>query len=253
MRLEFKALAFCILSYFTLSSTSPNPEFKIQQLKFKRVKHAFETHEESILKQLQRNRIDVATLKLMFVAFKYEKELQIWAEVKKDEPYKLMATFPVCALSGKLGPKRLQGDYQVPEGIYNVERFNPASSYHLSLGLDYPNASDKYFSLGKDPGNDIFIHGDCVTVGCLPMTDEKIEEIYTWAVLAKTAGQSTIPVYIFPIVMNATGMEKLRLRANGEPVISAFWNNLKPVYDRLIATNRPVPHRITEVGRYELR
>ena len=54
--------------------------------------------------------------------------------------------------SGTTGPKRAEGDYQVPEGFYYINEFNPNSKYHLSLGLNYPNASDKILSDSIDPG-----------------------------------------------------------------------------------------------------
>ena len=71
--------------------------------------------------------------------------------------------------SGTMGPKRLQGDYQVPEGFYYINEFNPNSNYHLHLGLNYPNASDKILSDSLRPGGDIYIHGSCVSIGCIPL------------------------------------------------------------------------------------
>ena len=108
----------------------------------------------------------------------------------------------MCALAGTLGPKRIAGDYQVPEGFYYINEFNPHSNYHLSLGINYPNISDKILSDSLQPGGDIYIHGSCVTVGCIPMTDDQIEEIYLMAALAKDLGQDFIPVHIFPIRYN---------------------------------------------------
>ena len=71
------------------------------------------------------------------------------------------------------------------------------SAFHLSLGINYPNAADLKRN-AVNPGGDIFIHGECVTIGCLPMTNKFIEEIYLLAVLAKSAGQKKIPVFILP-------------------------------------------------------
>ncbi|WP_368737359.1 murein L,D-transpeptidase family protein, partial [Acinetobacter pittii] len=81
----------------------------------------------------------------------------------------------VCALSGVLGPKRKEGDYQVPEGFYYINEFRPNSNYHLALGLNYPNAADIQWSDSLHPGNEIFIHGGCITVGCIPIQDHQIE------------------------------------------------------------------------------
>lgn len=114
--------------------------------------------------------------KTLFIrAFKQEKELELWAG---DKQLRLIKTYPVLAASGKLGPKLQRGDRQVPEGWYRINRFNPKSRFHLSLGLDYPNAADKTRSAGLDPGDDIFIHGSNKSIGCLAMGDPAIEEIY---------------------------------------------------------------------------
>jgi hypothetical protein len=93
----------------------------------------------------------------------------------------------------------MQGDYQVPEGFYYINEFNPKSTYHLSLGLNYPNVSDRILSDSIQPGGDIYIHGKCVTTGCIPINDAQIEELYILAAHAKNEGQDFIPVHIFPI------------------------------------------------------
>jgi murein L,D-transpeptidase YafK len=106
--------------------------------------------------------------------------------------------------SGTMGPKRMEGDYQVPEGFYYINEFNPNSNYHLALGLNYPNASDKILSdsLHLHPGGDIYIHGDCVSTGCIPITDVPIEEVYMLATYVKAQGQDFIPVHVFPVKYN---------------------------------------------------
>jgi hypothetical protein len=96
----------------------------------------------------------------------------------------------------------MAGDYQVPEGFYYINEFNPKSLYHLSLGLNYPNASDKLLCDLSQPGGDIYIHGSCVTTGCIPITDGQIEELYVLAAHAKDLGQDFIPVHIFPVNFN---------------------------------------------------
>jgi murein L,D-transpeptidase YafK len=141
-------------------------------------------------------------------------------------------TFAVLTPSGKPGPKRREGDRQVPEGFYFIDRFNPKSSYHLSLGIDYPNASDRVRSDAKRPGSDIFIHGKDVTIGCLPLGDERIEELYIAAHEAKTAGQAKIPVHIFPARMSGEAWEKFRAEeASSDPELASFWAELQPGFE----------------------
>ena len=105
-------------------------------------------------------------------SFKYDAQLEVWVKNEAKEKYKLFKTYKVCMQSGTMGPKRLQGDYQVPEGFYYINEFNPHSNYHLSLGLNYPNASDRILSDSFRPGGNIYIHGSCVSVGCIPVTDD---------------------------------------------------------------------------------
>ena len=114
--------------------------------------------------------------RLFLRAFKREQVLELWAGPKTGS-LTLVKTFPVCARSGTLGPKRRLGDLQVPEGAYRIDRFNATSNFYLSLGVDYPNASDRILGTPGRLGGDIFIHGDCVTIGCLPITDDLIKEL----------------------------------------------------------------------------
>ena len=36
--------------------------------------------------------------------------------------FTLLQSYPICNFSGKLGPKVAQGDYQAPEGFYDITR-----------------------------------------------------------------------------------------------------------------------------------
>ncbi|MFX5603033.1 hypothetical protein ABTD90_21020, partial [Acinetobacter baumannii] len=66
-------------------------------------------------------------------SFKYDSQLEVWVRNNSKEAFKLFKTYKICALSGALGPKRIEGEYQVPEGFYTINLFNPKSTYHLSL------------------------------------------------------------------------------------------------------------------------
>ena len=128
---------------------------------------------------------------IYFRAFKSEKILELYVQDSMKQ-YILFHSYPICAASGALGAKRREGDKQVPEGVYHINRFNPKSDYHLSLGLDYPNPSDLRFCDATKPGGDIFIHGGCASIGCLAMTDDAIKELYLLAQAAKEKGQIDI-------------------------------------------------------------
>lgn len=87
-----------------------------------------------------------------------------------------------------VGHKEFEGDGRTPEGTYYINRMNPRSSFHLSLGISYPNRNDvaNATQAGNDPGGDIFIHGadpsgrgfDDWTAGCIAVSNLAIEEIW---------------------------------------------------------------------------
>ncbi len=162
-----------------------------------------------------------------------------------------MTVFPILQSSGTLGPKRAQGDGQVPEGFYYIDRFNPWSNFHLSLGIDYPNQSDQILKTDRDPGGDIFIHGSCVTIGCIPLGDEAIEELYVLAVDTKSNGQKNIAVHIFPCRMDEPkNFNLLEKYSRDKPGLAAFWQNIKEGY-MLFKNNRRIPlTKVDKEGRY---
>ena len=94
-------------------------------------------------------------------SFKYDSQMEVWVKNDIKDPFQLFKTYKICALAGTLGPKRMAGDFQVPEGFYYINEFNPKSNYYLSLGLNYPNVSDRILSDSLQPGGDIYIHGSC--------------------------------------------------------------------------------------------
>lgn len=116
---------------------------------------------------------------LTLIGLKEEMRLEIWAE--HDHQPLHIHSYPIRDASGLPGPKRRRGDFQVPEGIYQIDAFNPNSSFHLSLRLDYPNDFDQ--QMGKrdgrnDLGSNIFIHGGDYSEGCLAIGDPAIEELF---------------------------------------------------------------------------
>ena len=119
------------------------------------------------------------------------------------------------------------------------------------MGINYPNASDRILSDPKKPGGEIYIHGNCVSVGCLPITDEKIRELYLLASDARDAGQQQIPVHIFPCRMTAENRKNLL--ALNRPELLPFWDNLGEAYDFFEAQKQMVKYKVDEVsGRYVL-
>ena|SRR5688500_614768 len=117
---------------------------------------------------------------LTLVGYKRERVLEVWA--RGPAGWVLFRSYPVLAASGGPGPKLREGDRQVPEGVYRLTHLNPASSYHLSIRVDYPNTLDRAHAAQEgrgNPGSDIYIHGKAVSIGCLAIGDENIEELFT--------------------------------------------------------------------------
>jgi len=153
----------------------------------------------------------------------------------------------VAGQSGKLGPKRREGDKQVPEGVYFVDRFNPQSRFHLSLGINYPNASDRVRSDRNRPGGDIFIHGDNKSIGCLAITDPLIEEVYTVALAVR--GKGPIWVHIFPARLTEAKRKSL---SRVHPEHASLWAELAPIYQAFEKDKRVPRVVIDKSGAYRL-
>ena len=244
-----KKTLIIILGIFSLSFTLQT-DFLSEQRRYQRVRTAVAEKQQIIEGKLTENRITLNSLNLLIVAYKDDDILEVYAKNKQEATYKKILSYDICRRSGNLGPKRKQGDGQVPEGFYHIDRFNPSSNYYLSLGLNYPNLADKRKSTASDLGGDIFIHGSCVTIGCLPMTDNYIKEIYLLAVYAKNNGQAKIPVYIFPFQMTDKNMEDYKSKYVKDIELGAFWDNIKTGYDKFMKDKKELSISVDKNGDY---
>jgi hypothetical protein len=142
---------------------------------------------------------------LVLIGIKDTNTLELWAPDESGS-FALVRAYPILAASGQWGPKLRRGDCQVPEGIYEIESLNPNSAFHLSLRVNYPNAFDRERGREDDRndlGSDIMIHGSNVSVGCLAMGDEVVEELF---VLASDAGLESIQVILTPVDFRTTDL-----------------------------------------------
>lgn len=244
-----KFILAILLTTFTLANTD---SFKSDQKRYSRVREAYAEKKQGIKDLLKSKNIEIENLEVYLRAFKYEKKIQLWGKNKSDQKFKLIKEYKVCRSSGKLGPKRKQGDLQVPEGFYHIDRFNPYSNFHLSLGINYPNTSDKKLGVKGKLGGDIFIHGSCVTIGCLPITDDQIKELYLFCVEAKNNGQNTIPVNIFPTVMSNKNYDSLLQKYKGDTDKTDLWKELKLAYDLFNRTKEMPAIRFLSNGRHRI-
>lgn len=229
------------------------PNFVESQKSFPRVATALKVKEDTLQKQFAKAGLQWPPRQMYLRNFKYDGQLEVWVRNASADDFKLFKTYKVCALSGSLGPKRMEGDYQVPEGFYYINVFNPRSTFHLSLGLNYPNAADNFYSDSLQPGGDIYIHGSCVTVGCIPIRDEQIEELYVLASYARNQGQDYIPVHIFPIrYNNPKSFAYLQKTVKDDPSYGKFTEKIKEVYDFFEKQKKLPIISVNSKGEYEI-
>lgn len=218
-------------------------------MQFTRVKNAYQEKEITVKNYFSNKNLNYKDYSLFLRAFKRERKIEVWIKQSQSDKYELLTEYDFCTFSGVLGPKRKEGDRQIPEGVYHINHFNPVSNFHLSLGINYPNKSDKLLG-GQPPGGAIYIHGDCVTIGCIPITDDKIKELYILAVEARNNGQLEIPVHIFPAKLTPSKFETLKREHPDQDKIHAFWLNLQQVYNAFEKTKSVDKVKINAKGEY---
>jgi len=216
-----------------------------------KVNDIFERTEDSVKIQFQKQQFAWPPVAMYVRSFKYDRQLEVWVKGNLSEPFRLFKIYKVCMQSGTMGPKRMEGDYQVPEGFYHINDLNPNSLFHLSLGLNYPNASDKILGDSIRPGSNIYIHGNCVSTGCIPISDEPIEEVFFIASVVKEQGEEFIPVHVFPVRYNVKkSMDYLKNIVGKDPVLTRFNNNIKIVFDQFESKKQLPLIMVNKKGEY---
>jgi murein L,D-transpeptidase YafK len=223
---------------------------KSYQYSMPRVSAALMKYEQSLRKEFKQKNLNYDASEVYVRSFKSQNEMEVWVRNYDQDTFTLFKTYKICALSGVLGPKRVEGDRQVPEGLYFITDFNPKSDFHLSMYVNYPNYSDRLLSDPVKPGGDIYIHGGCFTVGCMPLTDEVIQEVYTLCLNARLNGQTNIPIHIFPTRFDKAGLNFLGREYKHETNKQKFWVNLKSAYDYFERTHTILPVMYDEEGKY---
>lgn len=239
---------------FLFAGMGKAESFAGEQNRYPRVREARAEKQQSIKQLFSSSEIAYPPAEIFLRALKHEQTLELWAGSESNDTFCLIKTYPFTAFSGRLGPKRQQGDLQIPEGVYTIDRFNPASSYHLSFSVNYPNKSDRIRKTAPDPGGDIFIHGNAVTIGCIPLGDEAIKELYIIIVDTRSNGQDAIPVHIFPCRMtDSSNTAVMQRMIDKDESLKSFWKELSPIYAYFEETHRLPQVRINNDGSYEIK
>ncbi len=201
---------------------------------------------------LSEHSISRDSLRIYLRAFKTEKKIELWAKNTSDSVFKLIKEFPICEISGFVGPKRRSHDLQVPEGFYHISDLNPYSKYYLSMQINYPNASDSIRGVRGHLGNFIFIHGECVSSGCIAITNDKIKELFVYCIEAYNSGQEKIDLTIFPSHLSNNLYSGLTSKYSKYKDDLSLWADLKKSYDLFEKTKVPPNIKFLPDGKHEV-
>ena len=235
-----------------LNSAMTSPSFRQEQMVYTRVREAYAGKEKIVIKTLADLCISRENLRIYLRAFKTEKIIELWAKNSSDSVFVPVKEFPICELSGSLGPKRRVRDLQVPEGFYHISDMNPYSRYYLSMQINYPNASDSVRGVHGHLGNLIFIHGECLSSGCIAITNERIKELYVYCIEAYNSGQEKIDVTIFPAKLKDNIYSRLTSENSKNKDKISLWADLKKCYDLFDQTKVPPKVKFLPNGTHEV-
>lgn len=241
-----------LFSLFILISGTPPVTFREKQMNYTRVRESYSNKEKTVTKSLTEHGISRDSVQIYLQAFKTEKKIEVWAKNICDSVFTLIKEFPICEISGEIGPKRRSHDLQVPEGFYRINELNPYSKYYLSLRINYPNASDSLRGLQGHLGNLIYIHGACESSGCIAISDEKIKELYIYCIEAYNSGQKEINITIFPQQLTDINYARLTKANSKNKDKISLWADLKKSYDLFKREKVPPTVRFLPDGTHEV-
>lgn len=227
--------------------------FREGQLKHTRIREAYTEKEKSVVKTLAGHSISRDSLRIYLRAFKAEKTVELWAKNINDSSFLLIKKLPICEISGNIGPKRRYRDLQVPEGFYHITQFNPYSKYYLSMQINYPNASDSIRGYKGQLGNLIFVHGECVSSGCIAINNDQIKELFVYCIEAYNSGQKEIEITIYPTHLTDANHARLTTAYSKNKDYTSLWADLKKSYDGFNQTNIPPVVKFLPDGTHEVK
>lgn len=247
--LLFVLAAAAALLWLWRTSVQP-PQDNVDRDPEGRVARARERRQEAIAGYFREAGVAYPPRELFLRALKHEALFEVWARADGGA-FQLIRSYPITYSSGLPGPKRREGDRQVPEGFYTIDRFNPLSLYHLSLRVNYPNESDRTLSDRDKPGFDIYVHGGDGSIGCVPIGDEGIDEVYLMAL--DSENRAVIPIHIFPARMSGPAWEEFVAPFRfSDPALVRFWENLRPGFEAFERTRNVPRIAVEKDGSYRV-
>ncbi|WP_298621873.1 hypothetical protein [uncultured Legionella sp.] len=192
-----RRIFFMVFVLFSFSSYSMAPKLNWDQAIDKAIKKYGLRVEPQLISFFAKAKVSYPPREIALLAFKEERKIELWAKNAEQE-WTHIHNYPLTGFSGRLGPKLKENDKQIPEGIYKLVNFNPFSSMHLSMMINYPNSFDRekgYLDGRRELGNNIFIHGRDLSVGCLAIGDLAIDQLF---ILARRVGLNNIKLIIAP-------------------------------------------------------
>lgn len=226
--------------------------FREKEMNFTRVKEAYHDKGKIVYTNLTGHSISRDSLRIYLRAFKTEKLIEVWAKNISDSAFVLIRELPICDISGSVGPKRRYRDLQVPEGFYKISELNPFSKYYLSMEINYPNASDSIRGVRGHLGNHIFIHGSCISSGCLAITNERIKELFVYCIEAYNSGQAEIGMTIYPSKLSDANYSGLISNFSKDKDKISLWADLKESYDQFNHTRKQPTVKFLPDGTHQV-
>jgi murein L,D-transpeptidase YafK len=193
----------------------------------------------------------------------YKKELiiSLWIRPKnRDQSYKLLKMYRITDdIVSTVGPKSALGDQLTPEGIYQLE-FYPSfrwSDFYLAFKVSYPNDADKlrrqFWKIGGKAGGAINLHGCCVSIGCIPIGNPSIEELFM-LIRTNQRNNSKVDIHIFPFKFESDeGLRILQTYKETKKRYYDFWQGLQEINQTFVKTKKIPTIKIDQkCGYYKL-
>ena len=218
---------------------------------------------------LQAHHLPFTGLELFFQAFKKEAQVRVFARrAGRNTPFVLLKVFPITGSPftypaggdpDRAGPKTIEGDFRVPEGCYGLVWQNQWSDFYLGYLLSYPHEGDRirrdFWRAGPRSGGAIVLHGEAATIGCIPVGNAAIEEIFLLLNKNGRADRGYARIHIFPCRFDVPENQRiLDYYARARPELAPFWECLRLVYQHFEETRQlPEVGFDAETGYYMLR